>query len=105
METINRLLGLRIKELRQNKKLSQEGLSDKVGVDPKYVSRIEVGKATPSLSVLVKIARELTVEIKDLFEFSHFELEGRELDVQTLLQDLPDEKRQLIIKLIKAVVN
>ena len=49
MEPINRLLGLRIKEIRQNRKISQDKLSEKLDIDPKYLSRIEVGKATPSL--------------------------------------------------------
>lgn len=47
MEPINRLLGLRLKEIRQNRKISQERLSEKLGVDPKYLSRIEVVKQPP----------------------------------------------------------
>jgi len=85
MEPINRLLGLRLKEIRQNRKISQEKLSEKLGVDPKYLSRIEVGKATPSLDLLVKTANLLGVEIKSLFEFSHLENPRKKAQIESML--------------------
>jgi len=44
-----KLLGARIKELRKQADLSQDQLAEKVGIDGKYLSRIEVGKRYPSL--------------------------------------------------------
>ncbi len=105
MESINRLLGLRIKEIRQNRKTSQEKLSEKLGVDPKYLSRIEGGKATPSLDLLVKTADLLGVEVKSLFEFSHLENPEKKVQIESLLNGVTEEKQKLIIKLIKAVAE
>lgn len=105
MESINHLLGLRIKEIRQSRKISQEKLSEKLGIDPKYLSRIEVGKATPSLDILIKLAGELKVDVKDVFEFSHFEVSGEKNQIEAMLKGISEEQRKLIIKLIKAVVN
>ena len=85
MEPINRLLGLRIKEIRQNRKISQDKLSEKLDIDPKYLSRIEVGKATPSLDLLVKTACLLNVEVKELFEFTHLEKGGEKNQIESLL--------------------
>jgi transcriptional regulator with XRE-family HTH domain len=96
---------MRIKEIRQSRKISQDKLSEKLDIDPKYLSRIEVGKATPSLDLLVKTAKLLNVELKELFEFSHLEKTGEKNQIELLLKGLSDEKRKLIIKLIKAVVN
>lgn len=105
MEPINRLLGLRIKEIRQNRKISQDKLSEKLDIDPKYLSRIEVGKATPSLDLLVKTACLLNVEVKELFEFTHLEKAGEKNQIETILKGLSEEQRKLSIKLIKAVMN
>jgi transcriptional regulator with XRE-family HTH domain len=105
MESTNRLLGMRIKEIRQSRKISQDKLSEKLDIDPKYLSRIEVGKATPSLDLLIKTASLLNVELKELFEFSHLENVGNKNQIEILLKGLSDEKRKLVIKLIKAVVN
>ena len=37
---IKKLLGKRIKELRKNKGITQEALSEKAGIDSKHLSRI-----------------------------------------------------------------
>lgn len=105
MEPINRLLGLRIKEIRQSRKISQDKLSEKLDIDPKYLSRIEVGKATPSLDLLVHAAFLLTVEVKELFEFTHLEKSGDKNQIEAMSKGLSEEQRKLVIKLIKAVVN
>lgn len=105
MESTIRLLGMRIKEIRQSRKISQDRLSEQLGIDPKYLSRIEVGKATPSLDLLVKTAVLLNVEMKEFFEFTHLEKTGEMNQIEMLLKGLSEERRKLIIKLIKAVVN
>jgi len=105
MDPTNRLLGMRIKEIRQSRKISQDKLSEKLDIDPKYLSRIEVGKATPSLDLLVKTASLLGVELKELFEFTHLEKTGEKNQIEALLKGLSEEQRKLIIKLIKAVKN
>ena len=76
--TTKELLGARIKELRKGKGLSQEKLSEEVHIDPKHLSRIEVGNSYPSLDTLDNIAQALDLEIKDFFEFAHV-VRGREL--------------------------
>jgi transcriptional regulator with XRE-family HTH domain len=105
MESINRLLGLRIKEIRQSRKISQDKLSEKLGIDPKYLSRIEVGKATPSLDLIVNAAVLLNVEVKELFEFTHLEKAGDKNQIEAMSKSLSEEQRKLVVKLIKAVVN
>jgi DNA-binding XRE family transcriptional regulator len=85
--------------------MSQDKLSEKLDIDPKYLSRIEVGKATPSLDLLIKTASLLNVELKELFEFSHLEEIGDKNQVEAMLKGLSDVQRKLIVKLIKAVVN
>jgi len=49
MKTTKELLGSRIKEIRKLRRLSQEELSEKINIDPKHLSRIEVGRGFPSL--------------------------------------------------------
>lgn len=106
MRTTKKLLGERIKELRKSRKLSQDKLSEQIGIDPKHLSRIEVGSSYPSLSTLEKIAIALNVEIKEFFEFEH--LRGqKELINNTvkLLKDADEERVKLISKVIRALVN
>lgn len=106
MKTTKELLGARIKELRRLRGLSQEQLSERVDIDPKHLSRIEVGSSYPSLDTLEKIAKALNVEIKDLFEYMH-EVKGKELfgNIVNLLKEANEEKLQLTLKIIRAIVR
>ncbi len=106
MRTTKELLGERIKELRKAKKLSQDKLSEQIGIDPKHLSRIEVGSSYPSLSTLEKIAIALHVDIKEFFEFEH--LSGQKELINNaikLLKETDEEKIKLITKVIKAIIN
>ncbi len=106
MKTTKELLGARIKELRKAKGLSQEELSEKVGIDSKHLSRIEVGKSYPSLDTLERIANALNVEIKDLFEFMHLSRKRDLTDnISKLLKEADEDKLRLSLKIIRAIVR
>lgn len=57
-----------IKSLRKQLGWSQELLAEKTGVSAPYITQIEVGKRTPSLEIVARIASALGVEYKTLFE-------------------------------------
>lgn len=106
MQTAKELLGMRIKEVRKGRQLSQEKLAEKVGVDPKQISRIEGGKSAPSLDTLEAIATHLQVEIKDLFDFQHLLAEERAEDqAMKLLSMMNDQTKLLAVRLLRTLVT
>lgn len=106
MATTNQLLGSRIRELRKTTKLSQEQLSEIIGVDPKHMSRIELGKSFSSLDTLEALARTFHVELKDLFDFSHLESKDNyKKQIYDLLDGVNEEKLKLVFKIAKAVLK
>ena len=60
-------LGNAIKELRTEKKMSQETLGNAIGVDKGNISRYESGKQFPELDKVSNIAEALGVEVWGLF--------------------------------------
>jgi len=100
------LLGARIKELRKLRNISQEELAEKIGIGPKHLSRIEVGKSFPSRKTLEKLAIVLRLELKDFFEFSHLSKSRKELmqSIIQLLEEADEEKLRLLIKIIQAIL-
>ena len=46
------LLGLKIKEYRKNKKLTQEKLAEILELDVGYISKLEVGRNFPTIGTL-----------------------------------------------------
>ena len=63
----------RIKELRKERKLSQEELAEAVGTTRQTITSIEVGKYTASLPLAFKIARFFGLTIEEVFDFSDVE--------------------------------
>lgn len=68
-----RALGQRIRALRRRAGLTQEGLAERSGLNPKYVSGIERGRENPTLDTLIRLARELNARPVEMFDF---DLEG-----------------------------
>lgn len=60
--------GLKIKHYRNQKKLTQEELGNKLEVTKSYISKLESEKTTPSLEMLLNIAEVLEVDVGDLLE-------------------------------------
>ena len=105
MKSTKELLGARIKEIRKIRRLSQFQLSEKVNIDPKHLSRIEVGKSYPSLETLGKIAVTLHVEIKDLFEFvDHVTSEEIRENTIRLLNEANEKNLKIIFNVTKGIV-
>ena len=59
--------GLRVKELRKEKKLSQEELSFKADLHRTYIGMIERAEKNITLINIEKISKALDVDIKKLF--------------------------------------
>ncbi|MCK9452827.1 MAG: helix-turn-helix domain-containing protein [Bacteroidales bacterium] len=65
------LLGLNIKHLRQNKKLTQGALSKQLGVKATTLSNWEVGISSPDLDILTKISNYFGVSLDNLTLIEH----------------------------------
>ena len=70
---IKLLLGKRIKELRKQRKLTQENVSELIGIDTVSLSNIETGKYYPTAENLDKILNILKITPHELFDFEHLD--------------------------------
>lgn len=59
-------LGVAIARLREERKLTIEGLAAAAGIHFTYLSQIENGRGNPSWKIVGDLAKELGVEIADL---------------------------------------
>jgi len=58
--------GLKIQEVRRDKKLSQESLAELADLDRTYISSMERGKRNVSLLNIIKVANALSVSPETL---------------------------------------
>jgi transcriptional regulator with XRE-family HTH domain len=61
------IIGDRLRELREQKKLSQGDIEKRSGLLRPYISRIENGHTVPAIESLEKMARALEVPLYQLF--------------------------------------
>jgi transcriptional regulator with XRE-family HTH domain len=69
---IKQKVGLRIRELRRNLEISQEGLANKSNVDRTYVTDVENGRRNVSLEILERIMKGLNTSFADFFNSKEF---------------------------------
>lgn len=103
MNTTKKLLGARIRELRKSRNLSQEQLTDLIGVEPRHVSRLEVGSSYPTIDRLEKIAAALNVPLKDFFDFMHLaNPDVRAKNIEKLVKGMKEEHQKIVYKIVQA---
>ena len=101
-----KLFGKRIKELRKQKKLTQEQLGELVGIDYKQIGNIETGTYFTTMPTLEKIANALEVEIVELFNFNHNKNKDQLLkEIITLLENAQEEKIRFIYRIVKDILK
>ncbi|MBP7090774.1 MAG: helix-turn-helix transcriptional regulator [Syntrophorhabdaceae bacterium] len=66
VEDVKKLIGVRIRQLRKERKLSQEELGYKSDLHYTHIGAIERGEKNWSIDTLVKVAKGLKVTVNDL---------------------------------------
>jgi transcriptional regulator with XRE-family HTH domain len=61
------MIGSRLRELREQRSLSQGDITEMIGLPRSYISRIENGHAVPSLETLQRMSAALDVPLYRLF--------------------------------------
>ena len=66
-----RALAIRIKELRDQKGISQEELAHRAGLSRTGMGFVETGKRWPRLDTLMKVAQGLNITVDELLKGLH----------------------------------
>lgn len=67
--SLNVLFGLKIKQLRQERQMSQEEFAWFIGVHRTYLGQIERAEKNITIKNIEKICNALNIEPKELFDF------------------------------------
>lgn len=106
-EARNIAVGHRIQEARKECGLKQKELADTVGMDPKYLSRIENGHSGISRELLLKIGNELGKSL-DYFYIDDPDVKpenGMNLEIALKLKKCSHSQLLVINNLIDAVLK
>lgn len=83
-------VGLKIKSLRKEHKLTQSQLAAKANLSRSYLADIERNRYNPSLSTLESIAGALGVQVADILVYTNKEVpdDYKEKDIANLINEL-----------------
>jgi transcriptional regulator with XRE-family HTH domain len=86
-EEQSKLIGVKVRRLRDKKGISSKDLAERAGVTPQTISRIEQGRSDVSFATLRKILAAMGYSLKDLA--------NQELELESSFQNLEGLKRRL----------
>lgn len=67
--TVFRVVGVRIRTIRNKKKMTQEKLAELINMDPRSIIDIEMGNRNPTLQTIYRICKALKIKSADLLSF------------------------------------
>ncbi|GAA4651554.1 helix-turn-helix transcriptional regulator [Kistimonas scapharcae] len=71
MAKVQKAFGSRLRELRQEQCLTQEGLAHLAGLNRTYIGDIERGEKNITLESMDKLARALGINLRDFFDWEY----------------------------------
>lgn len=98
------LIGQRIKQVRSDKKLTQEYLANVTGVNVSHISNVETNKVKVSLTLLVGICNALDVTMDYLLENEyHTPNSTLEKELINTMKDVPKDKLETLLRIAKVL--
>lgn len=97
-------LGLKIKELRQSKGMTQDALAEMVSCNTSHISNIENNHTKVSLNVLLAIANSLDTSIDYLLSNQYENLSlALDNEIARTVANCDTETKERILRIIKAL--
>ncbi|WP_155591265.1 MULTISPECIES: helix-turn-helix domain-containing protein [Lysinibacillus] len=108
MESLVKLVGSNIKEIRKMKKLTQEELAEKCGLQTSYLAGVERGDRNITIQTLEKITEGLEETPSSIFKFDTINFDNKYFEKKELimiLQNLIEDRSEVEVRLILNIAN
>ena len=97
-------IGQRIREVRNDKHLTQEYVANATGVNVSHISNIETNKVKVSLTLLVQICNALDVTMDYLLENEyHNPTSVIEKELLNMVKGMKKEKQETLLRIAKVL--
>lgn len=90
IENLNTEIGIRIKRLRDEKRLTRERLAEKAEISTQFLADIEAGNKGMSAATLYKLSKSLCVS-SDYLLFGN---ENNKCDIEDIIKSIPDSQQE-----------
>lgn len=101
---MNRLIGDKIFKLRRSLGMTQQDLSEKMGISVTFLSEIENGHKSMSVDTLIRFSKTLHVSL-DTIVLDHDQNDSLQKDVLCMMSALPVEYNESILIIAKEMTR
>ncbi|MEK4244267.1 helix-turn-helix transcriptional regulator [Psychrobacillus sp. FSL K6-2684] len=112
MDSLVKLVGINIKQIRKSKELTQDELAEKCGLQTSYLAGVERGDRNITLQTLEKIIVGLDVSPIHIFNFASINIDKKHLKKQEILmllksmiENRSEEEIRLILNIATDIFN
>lgn len=100
------IIGMRLKQARMDKKITQEKLAEILDVSVAYISRVERGSTTINLKRLFELCSLLEVSVGQILDGTSSNSDSYlNTAFNDLLKNCPPEKMDLIYNVVKVIAE
>ncbi len=103
MKLDKEIIGKKIRQIRIEKGISQEALSEKIDISPRHMCTIENGNSFPSIETFVRIAQILDIDINEFFNLSPNTNDALREEIYNLIQTSTIKELYLIKDIINSI--
>ena len=105
-----RAFGARLRQVRNDRKWTQEQLAEAADLDVVTVSRYETGDKALSIATVAVLARKLGVGVADLLDLDRAPpepppIDPEESEIVRLVKAVPPERRELARRLLRELAR
>ncbi len=104
MSEIAKQLGQRIRQLRNERHMSQEELSFKAGISPAHLGQIERAAKNPTVDTVAKVAAALGISLSALFSEEQLSAGTENVTVEKIcgqLAAMDEEQQKDVLRLLR----
>lgn len=99
-------VGKRIKELRERKGFTTNGLACSTGISQSYIREMETGKYNnPSIGVICEICQSLSIPVSEFFEDDDKDIKSQNEELTKMIDKLTSEQKKSLTEFLNTMIN
>ena len=104
--TRNELIGLRIKTMRQSRRMTQADLAKAIDQSPSSITMYETGRRRPDFETLEALADVFNVSLPSIVgDENEYEMDPNIRIVSGMMENMSEDQKKQIVAIVRAVVG
>ena len=104
--TRNELIGLRIKTMRQSRRMTQADLAKAIDQSPSSITMYETGRRRPDFETLEALADVFNVSLPSIVgDENEYEMDPHIRIVSGMMENMSENQKKQIVAIVRAVVG